>query len=255
MQLMKNTIRMTIVMIAAVIALYSYAADRSGIDIETLVETVYLGDTDSFIELKDRAKSDDSAAQLALARLYNVGRNYNTKTPESSNALADIGSSDKYEYWLKKSADGGNAEAAEELGCLYLREASKWEMNRPRYENRTEDAVKYLEMAAEKGRPNTELGDAYARLARKTRNPDFFKKAYDFYDGENAYWGQAALFISFDYKPFHDDRDEMTYECLEDLEKVMDKISKMDSGRQDSFYKETLQKLEAARERIKNKSK
>ena len=48
MQLMKNTIRMTIVMIAAVIALYSYAADRSGIDIETLVETVYLGDTDSF---------------------------------------------------------------------------------------------------------------------------------------------------------------------------------------------------------------
>ena len=127
MQLMKNTIRMTIVMIAAVIALYSYAADRSGIDIETLVETVYLGDTDSFIELKDRAKSDDSAAQLALARLYNVGRNYNTKTPESSNALADIGSSDKYEYWLKKSADGGNAEAAEELGCLYLREAEKLE--------------------------------------------------------------------------------------------------------------------------------
>lgn len=249
MQLMKNTIRMTIVMIAAVIALYSYAADRSGIDIETLVETVYLGDTDSFIELKDRAKSDDSAAQLALARLYNVGRNYNTKTPESSNALADIGSSDKYEYWLKKSADGGNAEAAKELGCLYLKEARRWE-DIPRYQNRTEDAVKYLEMAAEKGRNSTELGDAYVLLARKTGNKDFFKKAFNVYEEQNAYGMMPALFISPDGNP-----SEIVYENLEDLEKLLEEISKFSPKQPDQWFNDMLRKLEAAKERIEKAEK
>lgn len=245
---MKRTIRAAIAVIAVGVALYSNAADRKGVDIETLVETIYLGDTDSFIELKERAKSENADAQLALARLYNVGRN-KTQTPESSNALADIKNYEKCKYWLKKSADAGNGEAAKELGCLYLNEAYRLE-NYPNDKNMTEDAVKYLEMAAVKGRNSILLGNAYARLARKTGNKEFFKKAYKVYEEQDAYGMMPALFISIDGNP-----DEFVYENLDDLEKLLDKFSKSGQAHQDKWFVDMLRKLEAAKERMKNAQK
>ena len=105
-------------------------------------------------------------------------------------------------------------------------------------------------MAAEKGRNSTELGDAYVLLARKTGNKDFFKKAFNVYEEQNAYGMMPALFISPDGNP-----SEIVYENLEDLEKLLEEISKFSPKQPDQWFNDMLRKLEAAKERIEKAEK